>query len=186
MNTSPVPRAFSHSQTTARQRKVIDLLANGVKPVEIAKQLGGITENGVRKLIARALKAQAADLLSTGAFERAAGLYLLWNERLMAGWMPYALPRVHNGETVPPDKDAADVVIKLMKQFADVYGLNAPIKVQPVDPATANAPRPEGEVVAAVMAHLDELSERMGLIAGGNSAPVVVLEGETVSEQVQP
>jgi DNA-binding CsgD family transcriptional regulator len=172
---SPLPRSFSPSATTARQRRVIELLANGKKAREIAHELGGITENGARKLMARALAAQARRLLSEEAFEQAAATYLGWHERLFEAWMPYAVGYV-DGQTMKPDKDGADVVLKLMKQYADVYGLNAPIRVQPVAADDPGAVRPEADIVTAVMTHLDELSERMGLIGG---PPPVVIEGES-------
>lgn len=153
------PQAFSHAQTTARQRLVIELLSMGTKAADIATRLG-ISENGARKLMARALKAQAVELLSTEAHERAAALYLLWHDGMLQAWMPYALGRIGR-QVQAPDKDAADVVLKLMKQFADVYGLNAPVLVQPVAPAADGLPvRPQQDLVAAVMKHLDELAER--------------------------
>jgi hypothetical protein len=171
---SPVPRSFSHAQATARQRRVIELLAAGTKARDIAKTMGGITENGARKLMARALKAQAAVLLSDGAFEAAAAVYLERHDMLLEAWLPHALgvnPDAPN-ERGKPDKDAADVVLRLMKLFADVYGLNAPIRVQPVDPDSGPG-RPGVDLVTAVMAHLDELSERMGIMATP-ATPIVI------------
>lgn len=173
---SPLPRSFSHSQTTARQRKVIDLLANGVKPKDIAAEMGGITENGVRKLMARALAAQAQFLLSDGAFATAAAIYLTRHDALLAAWFPHAIGGFVNGEQVPLSKDAADIVMKLMNMYADVYGLKAPVKVQPV--AAEPAPtRPTVDLVSAVMDHLDELAARMG-------PPPVILEEEVTGDDV--
>lgn len=154
------PQAFSHAQTTARQRVVIEMLAQGAKAKAIAGKLG-MTENGARKLMGRALKAQAAVLLSREAFEQAAALYLLWHDEMLQAWMPFAIGRV-DGARIVPDKDAADVMLKLMKQFADVYGLTAPIKVQAVagEHAGPSSERPQADLVALVMKHLDELADR--------------------------
>ena len=150
---SPLPRSFSPSATTARQRKVIELLSLGKKVREIADEMGGITEDGVRKLMRRALTAQAADLRSADAFDRAAATYLIRHDALMESWFPLAIGRT-------PNKDAADVVLKLMNLFADVYGLKAAIKVEPVSAGEGGHARVEAEVVEVVLGRLQELSER--------------------------
>lgn len=156
-------RAFSHAQMTARQRVVIEMLARGAKAKEIAAKLG-ITENGARKLMARALGAQAKELLSTEAYEHAAARYLLQHDVMLQAWFPDAVGIDEHGNRVPKDKAAADVVLNLMKQYAQVYGLNAPVKIQPVGPAEPQGVRPHADLVSTVLEHLDELAERMGAI----------------------
>lgn len=176
-------RAFSHAQMTARQRIVIELLARGAKAKEIAGKLG-ITENGARKLMARALGAQAKELLSAEAYQNAAARYLLQHDALLEAWFPHAVGvGVVDGERVKPDKEAADVVLNLMKQYAQVYGLNAPVKIQPVGPAEPQGVRPAADVVGAVMQHLDELAERMGALPKAIEAQEV--DAEPVTESAE-
>lgn len=149
---SPLPRSFSPSATTARQRHCIELMSLGRTAAQIAAEMGGITENGARKLMKRALMGQAAELLSADAFARAAALYLLHHDAMMQAWFPRAVG-------THPDKDAADVALKLMNLFADVYGLKT-INIQPLAPVEEGSGRVGADVVQVVLARLQELSDR--------------------------
>lgn len=113
-HTSPVPRSFSPTAVTARQRLAIELFAAGLKVPEIGRRLGGISDSGVRKLIRRALDRQAAALRADGAHERAAAQFWQWHGQLMTAWMPRALAL---------DDKAADFVAKLLALYVDVKGL---------------------------------------------------------------
>lgn len=170
---SPLPRSFSPSATTARQRRVIELLSLGKKVREIAAEMGGITEDGVRKLMRRALTAQAADLRSADAFDRAAAIYLIRHDALMEAWYPAALAR---------DKDAFDAVYKLMNLFAEINGLKAPIKIEPVGAGEGAHARVGAEVVEVVLGRLQELSERQRPAAiEGTATEAAAEESETAS-----
>lgn len=161
---SNLPRSWSPSAATARQRKVIELLAMGKQVPQIARELA-ITDNAVWKLMRRALANQAKDLQTPEGFDRAKALYLLHHDAMMATWFPRAVG-------THPDEKAADIVMKLMSLYADVSGLKAPVKIEPVGDGVELA-RPE--VVALVLDRLDELAAR--------STPPKEIEGEVVDTQ---
>lgn len=158
-----LPRSFSPSATTARQREIIRLMALGVKMPEIARQLGNITESAARKLGRRALVAQAAELRSMAGFEVALALHMVRYEMLLSVWMPKA---------VAGDDKAADLVGKWLGQIADINGFKQVLKGAPGDGDDAPAP---ADLVAGVLDRLEQLHERL--------RPSNVIDGDVVDEE---
>ena len=176
---SPVPRSFSKSAMTARQRKAIDLLANGVTAVEAGRQLGGVSENGVRKLWNRALAAQAREMRSADAYERGLAALMIRLEAMLLKW----LPRAHQ-----LDKDAADICLRTFALMMRISGYDAPNSTRPHaaddEPddnqlATAGKVLPP-EQIAGVLDRLETIARKINEAQSGN-----VIEGETV-EPVHP
>lgn len=160
---SDLPRTWSPSQTTARQREIIRLMALGVPMPEIAKKLGNITESAARKLGRRALISQAADLRATGSFEAALALYMIRIEMLLSVWLPKALAG---------DEKAADLASKYLSQVADVNGF----KTMPRDFGQNGDDGPAGDdLVAAVLDRLEQLSQRLN--------PAATIDGEVIDEE---
>jgi hypothetical protein len=147
--TDSLPRSWSPSQTTARQREIIRLMALGVTMPDIAKQLGNITESAARKLGRRALIAQADDLRAAGSWEAGLALYLTRYEMLLAVWLPKALAG---------DEKAADLAGKYLVQVGRVSGFESvPREYGPGDDS-----EPAGaDMVAAVLDRLEQLHERL-------------------------
>lgn len=162
---SPLPRSFPPTAVTARQREVIRLRALGTPVPEIARRLGGVTESAVWKLLKRALAAQAAELRTTEAFEAALALHVARYEMLLSPWMPKAIAL---------DKDAADVVLKILSQIADVSGFKS-IKLVP-DTGPADRVSAPAAMIASVLDRLEQLHER-------HNAPPATIDGETVEEE---
>lgn len=152
---SPLPRSFPPTAVTARQREVLRLRALGTPVPEIARQLGGVTESAVWKLLKRALIAQAAELRSTEAFETSLALQMIRYELLLSKWFPRAMAL---------DKDAADVALKLMSQIADVNGFKS-IRIMPGDGKQAGTPAAPQILVTSVLQRLEQLSERFAIEA---------------------
>lgn len=175
MATSPVPRSFGRKATTARQRKAIDLLANGLTAEQAAQELGGITVNGVRKLWNRALAAQAADLRDADAYERGLTVVMLRLEKMLAAWMPKALAL---------DKDAADIALRTIGLVMKVCGYDT----QGSRPQRDDGDGPgdnAGEVLpeSAIKAILDRLEVTAGKL---NAPETIVIAGEIVDEHEGP
>lgn len=179
MSTSPVPRSFSKSATTARQRRAIELLANGYTAAQAGAELGGITENGVRKLWARALRAQAAELRESDAYERGLAITLLRLETMLTRWLPRANQL---------DKDAADIALRILGLIIRVCGYD--------EKGPARGPRaieaPESDAIAGVVLPADAIEGVLGrleAIAGKHNAPEdisPVIAGELVGDTPQP
>lgn len=151
-----LPRSWSPSQTTARQREIIRLMALGVSMPNIARQLGNITESAARKLGRRALIAQAAELRATGSFEEALALYLLRVEMLIAVWLPKALAG---------DEKGADLTHKYLSMVADVQGF----KTMPRDFGAGDGDQPApADLVAGVLDRLEQLSQRLNPVIEGH------------------
>lgn len=175
-HTSPVPRSFSPTATTARQRLAIELFASGLKVPEIGRQLGGISDSGVRKLIRRALDRQAAALRADGAHERAAAQFWQWHQQLMTAWMPRALAL---------DDKAADFVAKLLALYVDVKGLRhrgveAGSAAKGALPAGAESDLDSGGGRPGV----DQVAEALrllALVAERQLPPADVIDGDVVS-----
>lgn len=164
-----VVATFSKSRkaVTARQRQAIEMRARGMTLETIAAALGSIRIDTVKQLIDRALSAQAEELRDEGAWERA---YVLQTERLdllMATWMPKALDG---------DPQAADKVDKWLTHYERLQGLAAPQRLEvetTVDDRTADA---RAEVIAGVLARLDDVKKRQQIIDGQT------VDAETVEE----
>jgi hypothetical protein len=157
-----LPRSWSPSQTTARQREIIRLMALGRTMPEIAKELGNITESAARKLGRRALIAQAEDLRAAGSWEASLALYLVRYEMLLAVWLPKALAG---------DEKAADLAGKYLVQVGRVSGFEA----IPREPGSGDDDGPAGaDMVAAVLDRLEQLHERL-------KPPTI--EGEVLNEE---
>jgi hypothetical protein len=158
-----LPRSWSPSQTTARQREIIRLMALGVTMPEIARQLGNITESAARKLGRRALIAQADDLRAAGSYEAGLALYLTRYEMLLSVWLPKA---------VAGDEKAADLCGKYLVQVGRVSGYEA----LPREDTGGDDDGPAGaDMVAAVLDRLEQLHERL------NPAPTTI-DGEVIDE----
>jgi len=156
-----LPRTWSPSQTTARQREIIRLMALGVPMPRIAEQLGNITESAARKLGRRALIAQAADLRATGSFEAALSLYMIRIEMLLSVWLPRALGG---------DEKAADLCGKYLSQVADVHGF----KTMPRDFGQGGDDSPaDADLVAQVLDRLEQLHVRL----------TPTIDGEVIDEE---
>lgn len=166
---SPVPRSFAPTAVTARQREVLRLRALGTPVPEIARQLGGVTESAVWKLLKRALAAQAAELRSMEAFELALALQMMRYELLLSKWFPRAMSL---------DKDAADVALKIMSQIADVNGFKS-LRIVPGQGRTGEPPIAPQTLVTAVLERLEQLSDRFAV-----SAPAIEA-GQSETEEVQ-
>lgn len=180
-----LPRSWSPSQTTARQREIIRLMAIGVPMPKIAEQLGNITESAARKLGRRALIAQAEDLRAAGAWEAGLALYLTRYEMLLSVWLPKALAG---------DEKAADLCGKYLVQVGRVSGYEA----IPREGGSGDDDGPATpDMVAAVLDRLEQLSERLNpaTIDGevideeeeseaAGSGPAGIREGDQASESV--
>lgn len=176
---SPVPRSFGRSATTARQRKAIDLLANGLTAKQAGAQLGGITENGVRKLWARALRAQAAEMRTSDAYERGLARIMLHLEALLATWL---------AKGIAGDKDGAEIALRTLALIMRVCGYDSPATTRPQvgdggDPATDTGPgRPlDAGLVNAVLDRLETIGNRL---TDDSAAPVI--EGQLATPEPQP
>lgn len=172
MPTSPVPRSFGRKATTARQRKAIDLLANGLTAEQAAQELGGITVNGVRKLWNRALAAQAADLRDADAYERGLTVVMLRLEKMLAAWMPKALAL---------DKDAADIALRTIGLVMKVCGYDTQGSRPQRDDGDVTSDS-AGEVLpeSAIKAILDRLEVTAGKL---NAPETIVIAGEIVDNE---
>ena len=163
MAASNLPRSWSPSQTTARQREIIRLMALGVPMHKIAAELGNITESAARKLGRRALIAQAEDLRSAGAYEAGLALYLTQYQMLLAVWLPKALAG---------DEKAADLCSKYLVQIGRVSGYEAIQR----DPGDGDDDGPAGaDMVAQVLDRLEQLHERL--------KPPTTIDGEVINEE---
>jgi hypothetical protein len=173
---SPVPRSFSRSATTARQREAIKLLANGVTAKEAGRQLGGITENGVRKLWARALRQQAKEMRTADAYERGLAMVMLRLEALLATWL---------AKGIAGDKDGADIALRTLALIMRVCGYDDQRSTRPQvgdggDPATDGPGQPlPAAQLAGVLSRLEDIGNRLAT----NGQPVI--EGE-ITEHSQP
>lgn len=153
---SDLPRSWSPSQTTARQREIIRLMALGVTMPEIARRLGNITESAARKLGRRALIAQAADLRAAGSFDEALALYLIRVEMMLSTWLPKAFAG---------DEKAAEISHRYLSMVADVQGF----KAMPRDSGAGDADQPApADLVAGALDRLEQLAQRLnpGVIDG--------------------
>lgn len=161
---SELPRSWSPSAVTARQREVLRLLCLGVKYPEIAKQLGNITESAARKLGRRALVAQARELRSMEGFETSLALHMLRYDMLFATWFPKA---------VAGDEKAAQLVGTWMGQIADINGFKQILKSDQLggDDSPAGA-----DLVAGVLDRLEQLHARH--FGGGE-----VIDGEFLDKE---
>lgn len=175
---SPVPRSFSKSATTARQRAAIDHLANGLTAKETGQRLGGISENGVRKLWARALRAQAASMRESDAYERGLALILLRLETLLLPWL---------AKGIAGDKDGADIALRTLALIMRVCGYDDPKTTRPQvgdggDTTAAGPGQPLApSQVAGVLERLEDIGARLA-----EAAPQAAIEGHVVEEQPQP
>lgn len=155
-----VASTFSRSKmaVTARQRQAIELRARGLPMDQIAEIMGNIRRDTLTSLINRALSAQAEELREEGAWERAYILQTARLDLLMATWMPKALAG---------DDKAADKVDKWLTHYERLQGLAAPQRLEveaTVDDRTADA---RAEVIAGVLARLDDVKKRQQIIDGG-------------------
>lgn len=170
---SPVPRSFSRSAVTARQRKAIDLLANGATAKEAGQRLGGISENGVRKLWARALRAQARDMRDSDAYERGLVVVMLKLEALLAPWLV---------KGIAGDKDGADIALRTLALIMKVCGYDNPAATRPQvgdggDTPDAGHGRPlDPSQLASVLTRLEDIGTRLAAA----SSPVI--EGELADQ----
>lgn len=156
-----LPRSWSPSQTTARQREIIRLMALGVPMPKIAQQLGNITESAARKLGRRALIAQANDLRAAGSFEQALALYLIRVEMMLSVWLPKGLAG---------DEKAAEIAHRYLSMVADVHGF----KTMPRDFGNGNDDGPAGDdLVNAVLDRLEQLHQRLN----------PTIEGEVIDDE---
>lgn len=172
---SPVPRSFSRSATTARQRQAIDLLANGLTAKEAGRRLGGISENGVRKLWARALRAQAAEMRNSDAYERGLALILLRLETLLLPWL---------AKGIAGDKDGADVALRTLALIMRVCGYDSPATTRPQigdggDTAADTGPgQPLAPAqVAGVLERLEDIGNRLS-----DAARAQTIEGQLADQ----
>jgi hypothetical protein len=151
-------QSFSKSprMVTARQRQIIELAALGTPLEQIAKVMGSIRIDSVRRLLDRALAAQAETLREDGAWERAYVLQTTRLDMLMATWMPKALAG---------DDKAATMVDKWLTHYERLQGLAAPQRLEAavtVDDASAG----RASVIEAVLARLDDVKMRQQIIDG--------------------
>lgn len=169
---SPVPRSFSRSATTARQRQAIVLLANGVTAKDAGVELGGISENGVRKLWNRALRAQARDMRSADAYERGLTAIMLKLEALLSPWLI---------KGIGGDKDGADISLRTIALIMRVAGYDDPAATRP-QPGDGGTPADSpglplnASQVAEVLARLEGIGNRLA-----EAAPVI--EGQLALEE---
>lgn len=176
-NNSPVPRSFSRSATTARQREAITLLANGVTAKEAGRKLGGITENGVRKLWARALRAQAREMRSADAYERGLAQLMLRLEALLATWL---------AKGIAGDKDGADISLRTLALIMRVCGYDDQRTTRPqigdggdtAEPGHAQ-PLPAAQL-AGVLERLEDIGNRLA------TSEQPVIEGQLAPDPPQP
>lgn len=146
---SELPRSWSPSQTTARQREIIRLMALGVSFPRIAEELGNITESAARKLGRRALISQAADLRSAESFAAALALHMTRYELLLSVWFPKAMAG---------DDKAADLVGKYMSQIGDIQGF----KTMPREFGNGDGDEPaSADLVKMALDRLEQLHERL-------------------------
>jgi hypothetical protein len=173
---SPVPRSFSRSAITARQRQAIMLLANGVTAKEAGRQLGGISENGVRKLWHRALRAQAREMRTVDAYERGLTTIMLKLEALLAPWLT---------KGIAGDKDGADISLRTIALIMRVAGYDSPATTRPQpgdggEPADGPGMPLNAAQVADVLARLEGIGNRLS-----EAAPVI--DGQlAIEQQPQP
>jgi hypothetical protein len=153
-----IASTFSRSKVavTARQRQAIELRARGVPMDQIAEIMGNIRRDTLTQLINRALSAQAMELREEGAWERAYILQTTRLDLLMATWMPKALAG---------DDKAADKVDKWLTHYERLQGLAAPQRLE-AEVTVDDRTDARAEVIAGVLARLDDVKKRQQIIDG--------------------
>jgi hypothetical protein len=121
-----------------RRRKALEFRKAGMGYEEIARQMGLAGPGSAYKVVQKALKAtyqEPAEDVRKLEVERL--------DRLMLAWWPAATGRGKTADgkpAVPPDGDATDRVLKIMKQRAELLGLDARTAILAAkNPATPEA-----------------------------------------------
>jgi len=146
----------SPAAVTARQRRALELRALGLPLDKIAKMMGNIRVDTTKALIDRALEAQARHLREDGAWEKAFVLHTERLDMLMRTFMPRAL----NG-----DDKAASQVEKLLTHYERLQGLAAPQRLE-AEVTVDDRTDARAEVIAGVLARLDDVKQRQQIIDG--------------------
>lgn len=112
---------------SARELRALDLLTAGASYSQIAQVLDLKSRAGAHGLVTRAL-AKRAQEWDEVTVPQARSLYLERLEKLFQRWFPLALGSPT--KQLPPDPHAAKLVLDMLKRYADVTGINAPVKVE--------------------------------------------------------
>jgi hypothetical protein len=107
-----------------RRKTALEYRKAGMGYQEIADRMGLAGPGSAHKIVQKALKATYQE-----PADEVRKLELVRLDRLMLAWWQAAIGRgktADNKPAVPPDGDATDRVLKIMKQRAVLLGLNAP------------------------------------------------------------
>lgn len=162
-----VPRSFTKNQATARQRRVIELMANGKTAAEIAELMGPVSVSAIRKMQKRALANQAAEMANREYWQAAHVLQTMQYQALLARWLPRAV-------SASFDDKAAEIALKIMNQYDGISGFKTVrLETSSSDGGTGEISVPLTQAqIAGVMSRLDGLADRFTMAE--------VIDGETV------
>lgn len=145
-----------------RERQALEYFVKGFSYDEIADELD-VAYSTAWNLVQRGLKLRAEQDGEIAAKARA--LLQMQIEALMTTWMPRALGRARtaDGEMIPPDPRAADIMDKYIRRYAEITGAMAPVRVEgdmtmyPADPASA---------IDTIMAMLERTAQKDRVVEG--------------------
>lgn len=155
-------KRFRTEAAQEQERRALNLFVEGKTYKDIAARLG-VAYSTAHTYVHRGLKRRADQ--DSEIAEKARAFLQLQIEALMGTWMPRArgLAEV-DGERIPPDPRAADVMIKLINQYAGITGALSPVRVE--GEINTNRPLSPDEAVAAIMAGLQRISDKDKTIEG--------------------
>lgn len=145
---------------TERERHALELLVAGATYDQIGRILA-VSRTRAQTIVSTALAKRA---LEFNQFSRDQAFVIFWErlEKMFSRWFPLAVGGQRDpvtGLPVPPDPEAARLVMGILDRMAKTMGFDAPKRVEVETKVEVAGPDPVG-VRMAIMRSLAEMEER--------------------------